>query len=62
MKNKETKIMDHLNKRELFAALIMAGFAANDPNKGRMICDYESHEKIAVRRADALIKELEKES
>lgn len=48
----------HLSKREFFAALIMQGFSANDPNKGRMQCDYESHAKLAVQRADNLIAAL----
>jgi hypothetical protein len=38
----------------------MAAFSASDPNKGRMICDYEDHAELAVKRADRLIRALEK--
>lgn len=48
----------YLTKRELFACQIMAAFSANDPNKGRMICDYRSHAALAVERADELIEAL----
>lgn len=49
-----------LTKREMFAAMAMHGMLGSDPNDGRMICERESIARMAVRRADELIKELEK--
>ena len=49
-----------LTKREYFAALALQGFCVNDPNKGRMYCDYESIAELAVKRADELIEALNK--
>ena len=49
-----------LTKREYFAALAMQGFcAAPDSNGG---CDIFSIAATAVRQADALLAELEKEA
>ena len=52
------KLKNGLTKREYFAAMALQGYCANDPNKGRMLCDRESIAKMAVQKADELIKVL----
>lgn len=64
LSNNEKWLPGHgpLTKREYFAAMAMQGLASWEHNKGRMLCDRTDIPWEAVQLADALIKQLNKET